>query len=207
MKCQMRSWPISAIKPLAVKTIAGNASLARTVEHAAAPGTVRILGIDPGLRHTGWGVIEADGNRLTFIADGVVQPDPTLSLAERLKALFLEVQGIVAAYAPHECAIEESFVNKNPVSTLKLGHARAAAMLAPAAAGIYVAEYKPNLVKKSVVGAGHADKIQVMAMMRVLLPGSKSGSKDAADALAVAVCHAHHRISALRLAAAKRTPR
>jgi len=164
---------------------------------------VRILGLDPGLRHTGWGVIEADGNRLTFVADGVVQPDPTRSLAERLQVLFLEVQGLVAAYAPDECAIEETFVNKNPVSTLKLGHARAAAMLAPAVAGILVAEYKPNLVKKSVVGAGHADKIQVAAMMRVLLPGSASGSKDAADALAVAVCHAHHRSSALHMMRAR----
>ncbi len=159
---------------------------------------VRILGIDPGLRHTGWGIIEAEGNRLSFIADGVVEPNPDLSLAERLQELFLQVQGIVAAYAPHECAIEDTFVNKNPVSTLKLGHARAAAMLAPAVAGISVAEYKPNLVKKSVVGAGHADKAQVAAMMRVLLPGSNA-SKDAADALAVAVCHAHHRASALAL--------
>lgn len=162
-------------------------------------GVVRILGLDPGLRNTGWGIIEAHGNRLSFVADGVVQPDPTLSLAERLQVLFLEVQGLVAAYEPHECAIEDTFVNKNPVSTLKLGHARAAAMLAPAVAGILVAEYKPNLVKKSVVGAGHADKVQVAAMMRVLLPGSASGSKDASDALAVAVCHAHHRISLLNM--------
>jgi len=161
-------------------------------------GTVRILGLDPGLRHTGWGIIESEGNRLSFIADGVVQPDATLSLGERLSVLFLEVQGLVAAYAPDECAIEDTFVNKNPVSTLKLGHARAAAMLAPAVAGILVAEYKPNLVKKSVVGAGHADKVQVAAMMRILLPGCALGSKDAADALAVAVCHAHHRASALR---------
>lgn len=203
----MRSWPISAIESLAAHKPAGDATIVSAVKRADASGTVRILGIDPGLRHTGWGVIEADGNRLSFIADGVVQPDPSLPLAERLKALFLEVQGIVAAYAPDECAVEESFVNKNPVSTLKLGHARAAAMLAPAVAGIPVAEYKPNLVKKSVVGAGHADKVQVVAMMRVLLPGSKSGSKDAADALAVAVCHAHHRASALRLIAAKRPPR
>ena len=158
---------------------------------------VRILGLDPGLRHTGWGIIEAEGNRLSFVADGVVQPNPDLSLAERLRVLFLEVQGLVAAYAPDECAIEDTFVNKNPVSTLKLGHARAAAMLAPAVAGIMVAEYKPNLVKKSVVGAGHADKIQVAAMMRILLPGCTS-KNDAADALAVAVCHAHHRTSALK---------
>jgi len=168
------------------------------IANAGGMAVVRILGIDPGLRNTGWGVIEAQGNRLSFVADGVVQPDPELSLAERLKTLFLEVQGLVAAYAPDECAIEETFVNKNPVSTLKLGHARAAAMLAPAVAGIFVAEYKPNLVKKSVVGAGHADKVQVAAMMRVLLPGCTLGSSDSADALAVAVCHAHHRTSVLR---------
>lgn len=158
---------------------------------------MRILGLDPGLRHTGWGIIEARGNRLSFIADGVVEPDPKLSLAERLRVLFDGVQELVARYAPHECAIEETFVNQNPTSTLKLGHARAAVMLPPAAAGIVVAEYKPNLVKKSVVGAGHAGKGQVAAMMRVLLPGSRAGSADAADALAVAICHAHHRASAL----------
>jgi crossover junction endodeoxyribonuclease RuvC len=188
----MRSWPSSAVNAAAVKVTAVN------VVTGGGAGAVRILGLDPGLRHTGWGVIEAEGNRLSFIADGVVQPDPSLSLGERLKALFLEVQGLVAAYAPHECAIEETFVNKNPVSTLKLGHARAAAMLAPSVAGIMVAEYKPNLVKKSVVGAGHADKVQVAAMMRVLLPGCAVKSTDAADALAVAVCHAHHRTSVLR---------
>ena len=165
--------------------------------------SVRILGLDPGLRHTGWGVIEARSNRLTFVADGVLEPDPTLSLAERLKILFDGVQELVARYAPHECAIEETFVNQNPTSTLKLGHARAAVMLPAAAAGLPVAEYKPNLVKKSVVGAGHAQKGQVVAMMRVLLPGSRAGSEDAADALAVAVCHAHHRASARRLAVSK----
>jgi crossover junction endodeoxyribonuclease RuvC len=184
----MRSWPNSTFEAVPPK--------------ALGPGTVRILGLDPGLRHTGWGVIEAQGNRLSFIADGVVQPDPTLTLAERLTVLFFEVQGLVAAYAPDECAIEDTFVNKNPVSTLKLGHARAAAMLAPAAAGIPVAEYKPNLVKKSVVGAGHADKVQVAAMMKILLPGSQA-TKDAADALAVAVCHAHHRTSVVHTLAVK----
>jgi crossover junction endodeoxyribonuclease RuvC len=197
MKCPMRSWPSSAVKSLAV------AASARGVSTAVKSGTVRILGLDPGLRHTGWGIIECEANRLTFVADGVVQPDASLSLGERLRVLFVEVQGLVAAYAPDECAIEDTFVNKNPVSTLKLGHARAAAMLAPAVAGIPVAEYKPNLVKKSVVGAGHADKVQVAAMMRVLLPGCAIGSKDAADALAVAVCHAHHRTSALRMKVAR----
>lgn len=193
MKCQMRSWPASAAKDIA--------STGGGVQGAA--GCVRILGLDPGLRHTGWGIIEARGNRLSFVADGVVEPDPKLSLAERLQILFAAVQELVVKYAPHECAIEETFVNQNPISTLKLGHARAAVMLPPAAAGILVAEYKPNLVKKSVVGAGHAEKQQVIAMMRVLLPGSRAGSEDAADALAVAICHAHHRASALALAVRK----
>lgn len=187
----MRSWPASAVK--------GTGASADAASADATLGCVRILGLDPGLRHTGWGVIEARGNRLSFIADGVVAPDPKLPLSERLHILFAGVQDLVARYAPDECAIEETFVNQNPVSTLKLGHARAAAMLAPAAAGLLVAEYKPNLVKKSVVGAGHAQKAQVSAMMRILLPGSRSGSKDAADALAVAVCHAHHRASAKSL--------
>lgn len=178
----MRSWPASAAK---------DASPSDGVQSPA--NCIRILGLDPGLRHTGWGIIEAQGNRLSFVADGVVEPNPKLTLAERLTILFTGVQELVARYAPHECAIEETFVNQNPISTLKLGHARAAVMLAPAAAGILVAEYKPNLVKKSVVGAGHAEKAQIVAMMRVLLPGSRAGSEDAADALAVAICHAHHR--------------
>ncbi|MHB1207554.1 MAG: crossover junction endodeoxyribonuclease RuvC [Rhodospirillaceae bacterium] len=166
-----------------------------------APGqTVRILGLDPGLRHTGWGVIEITGNRLSYVAGGVIEPDTSLGLAIRLKFLFAGVCDLVAAYAPDECAIEETFVNKNPVSTLKLGHARAAAMLAPANADVPVSEYKPNLVKKSVVGVGHADKTQVAAMMKILLPGCDA-KDDQADALAVAVCHAHHRTTAARMAA------
>ena len=163
---------------------------------------VRILGLDPGLRHTGWGIIDACDNRLSFVAGGVISPDPDLELAVRLTTLFIGVQELVTTYRPQECAIEETFVNQNPVSTLKLGHARAAAMLAPAAAGVTVAEYKPNLVKKSVVGVGHAGKEQVAAMMNVLLPGSNAKA-DAADALAVAVCHAHHRVSALRMVVAR----
>lgn len=159
---------------------------------------VRILGLDPGLRHTGWGVIDVTGNRLSYIAGGVIEPDTSLDLAIRLKILFVGVKDLVATYAPHECAIEETFVNQNPVSTLKLGHARAAAMLAPAEADVPVSEYKPNLVKKSVVGAGHADKTQIEAMMRVLLPGCNARA-DAADALAVAVCHAHHRSTLIKI--------
>ncbi len=163
---------------------------------------VRILGIDPGLRHTGWGVIDAIDNRLQFVADGVVAPDPDATLAERLRLLFAAVQELVVTYAPHECAIEDTFVNQNPTSTLKLGHARAAAMLAPAVAGLIVAEYKPNLVKKAVVGAGHAEKQQVVAMIKILLPGCGAVSTDSADALAVAVCHAHLRATAARMDAA-----
>lgn len=164
-------------------------------------GVVRVLGVDPGLRHTGWGVVDATGNRLSYVADGAIEPDPKLPLAERLKILFHGVRELVERFQPSECAIEESFVNQNPVSTLKLGHARAAAMLAPAEADIPVFEYKPNLVKKSVVGAGHADKTQVAAMVAMLLPGSKAGSPDAADALAVAICHIHHRTSIKRMVA------
>ncbi|MEQ9447341.1 MAG: crossover junction endodeoxyribonuclease RuvC, partial [Rhodospirillaceae bacterium] len=129
------------------------------------------MGIDPGLRHTGWGVIETEGNQLRYVGAGVVEPNARLSMAERLKVLFDEVSSLVVQFSPEECAVEESFVNQNPVSTLKLGHARAAAMLAPATANIPVFEYKPNLVKKSVVGSGHAEKQQVAAMIRVLLPG------------------------------------
>jgi crossover junction endodeoxyribonuclease RuvC len=197
MKCPMRSWPASAVKTAA----RGNAP--NESASAARRDAVRILGIDPGLRHTGWGIIEARGNQLHFVADGVVEPDSKLPLAERLRVLFEEMQQLVSTYSPDECGIEESFVNKNPVSTLKLGHARAAVMLAPATARIPVFEYKPNLVKKSVVGAGHADKAQVAAMIRVLLPGSQAASKDAADALGVAVCHAHHRATSRRMSSKK----
>ncbi len=160
------------------------------------PRGVRILGLDPGLRHTGWGVIESEGSTLRFIAAGVIDPNTDLSLSARLEILFTAVQGLVTLHKPHECAIEDTFVNKNPTSTLKLGHARAAVMLGPATLGLAVAEYKPNLIKKSVVGVGHADKNQVAAMMRMLLPGC-AAEADAADALAVAVCHAHHRSSVI----------
>ena len=195
MKCPMRSWPNSAAKQPAHNATHENVPVLQ-------PGAVRILGIDPGLRHTGWGVIDIAGNKLSYVGDGVIEPDQDLPLSERLHCLFVGVTALVARYTPSECAIEDTFVNKNPVSTLKLGHARAAAMLGPAAAGVPVFEYKPNLIKKSVVGAGHADKGQVAAMMGILLPGSRAGSADAADALAVAVCHAHHRATKRRMAAA-----
>src|SRR5258708_5824463 len=153
---------------------------------------MRLLGLDPGLRHTGWGVIEAAGNRLVHVADGVVHSDGKQSLAERLVALFRQLNEILDRYQPDEAAVEETFVNKNPSSTLKLGVARGVVLLAPAERGIPVAEYSTNLIKKSVVGAGHADKVQIQMMVRRLLPGCTIASPDAADALAVAICHAHH---------------
>lgn len=153
---------------------------------------MRLLGLDPGLQKTGWGVVESHGNRLTHIANGVVKSDSKKSLAERLVELHDGLHEVLAEWQPQSCAVEETFVNKNPTSTLKLGQARGIALLVPAMAGIPVAEYTPNHVKKSVVGVGHAGKDQVEAMVQVLLPGVKINGPDAADALAVAICHAHH---------------
>lgn len=153
---------------------------------------MRLLGLDPGLRHTGWGVVDAVGNRLSHVADGVVHSRDGAPLAERLVELFRQLNAVLDTYAPQEAAVEETFVNKNPASTLKLGVARGIALLAPAERGIPVFEYSTNLVKKSVVGVGHADKLQIQMMVRRLLPGCAIVSADAADALAVAICHAHH---------------
>ncbi|MGO8915175.1 MAG: crossover junction endodeoxyribonuclease RuvC [Stellaceae bacterium] len=153
---------------------------------------MRLIGLDPGLRHTGWGVIEAAGNRLSHVADGVVHSRAGRPLAERLVDLFRQLNDILAGYEPAAAAVEETFVNKNPASTLKLGVARGVVLLAPAERGIPVFEYSANLIKKSVVGVGHADKQQVEMMVRRLLPGAALESADAADALAVAICHAHH---------------
>ena len=153
---------------------------------------MRIVGLDPGLRHTGWGVIDVSGNRLSHVADGIVHAAAAAPLALRLVSLFRQLTAMLERFAPDEAAVEESFVNKNPASTLKLGVARGVALLAPAERGLRVAEYSANLVKKSVVGAGHADKAQVQMMVRQLLPGAAIGAADAADALAVAICHAHH---------------
>ena len=153
---------------------------------------MRLIGLDPGLRHTGWGVIETSGNRLRHVADGVVHSRDGRPLAERLVDLFRQLNDILAGYAPEAAAVEETFVNKNPASTLKLGVARGVVLLAPAERGIPVFEYSANLIKKSVVGVGHADKQQVEMMVRRLLPGASLESPDAADALAVAICHAHH---------------
>lgn len=154
---------------------------------------VRIIGIDPGLRNTGWGVIEAEGTRLSYVADGSVHSDADAPLASRLLQIHTQLAEILQRYAPDEAAIEETFVNKDARATLKLGQARGAAMLAPALAGISVAEYAPNVVKKSVVGAGHAEKDQVKHMVKVLLPRAELNTTDSIDALAIAICHAHHR--------------
>src|ERR1700758_5587727 len=161
---------------------------------------VRILGIDPGLRRTGWGVIESDGNRLTYVACGSLQPQDTLPLARRLLGIHEGLESVFPDFKPMEAAVEQTFVNKDGVATLKLGQARGVAMLTPAMFGIPVSEYAPNLVKKTVVGAGHADKNQVLVMLKLLLPKAEPTSADAADALAIAITHAHHRQSAtLRL--------
>jgi crossover junction endodeoxyribonuclease RuvC len=154
---------------------------------------IRILGLDPGLRRTGWGVVAIDGSRLTHVAHGVIAPDSALPLAGRLLALFEAVSAIIALHRPHEAAVEETFMTANGSSTLKLGHARAAVMIAPAYAGLSVAEYAAKVVKKAVVGTGGADKTQVAFMIARLLPASGAPTADAADALAVAVAHAHAR--------------
>jgi crossover junction endodeoxyribonuclease RuvC len=154
---------------------------------------VRILGLDPGLRRTGWGVVVADGARLVHVAHGVIAPDDKAAFSDRLLALFDGVAAVIAEHAPHEAAIEETFMNTNAASALKLGHARAAAMIAPARAGLLVAEYAATVVKKSVVGTGGADKSQVAYMIARLLPAAGKTSADAADALAVAIAHAHAR--------------
>jgi crossover junction endodeoxyribonuclease RuvC len=153
---------------------------------------MRLIGIDPGLRRTGWGIVDCIGSRLVYVADGAIAPDPRLPLAERLVGLHGALMAVIAEHAPDGAAVEETFVSKNAASTLKLGLARGVALLVPALAGLAVAEYAANLVKKSVVGVGHAEKAQVQAMVRMLLPGARLATADSADALAVAICHAHH---------------
>ena len=154
---------------------------------------IRIIGLDPGLRKTGWGVIACEGSRLSWIAHGVVSPPEQAPFAERLLALMNGLEAVIAEHGCHEAAVEEVFVNMNPASTLKLGQARGVVMLAPARAGLPVAEYAANQIKKAVVGAGHADKAQIAFMIKRLLPASGAPTADAADALAVAVAHAHLR--------------
>ncbi|WP_073013586.1 crossover junction endodeoxyribonuclease RuvC [Roseibium suaedae] len=157
---------------------------------------IRVLGIDPGLRRTGWGMIEVIGNRLIFIASGTVTSDNKLGLAERLVQLHDGLTDVVRRQEPMEAAVEHTFVNKDAGATLKLGQARGIALLVPALAGLSVAEYAPNLVKKTVVGTGHAEKEQIRAMVKILMPRATFDTDDAADALAIAICHAHHRGSA-----------
>jgi crossover junction endodeoxyribonuclease RuvC len=152
----------------------------------------RLVGFDPGLRKTGWGIIDVEGSRISHIANGIVKTDNALSLAERLVQLYDGLTQVVADWEPVSAAVEETFVNKNPNSTLKLGQARGISLLVPSMAGIPVAEYSPNHIKKSVVGSGHAGKAQVAAMLGILLPGVKVNGEDAGDALAVAICHAHN---------------
>jgi crossover junction endodeoxyribonuclease RuvC len=156
---------------------------------------IRLLGIDPGLRFTGWGLIDVDGNRLKHVADGVIATDATDSVPERLKMLHEALVALLAQHRPAEAAVEETYVNRNGSATLKLGYARGVALLTPALAGISVAEYAAKTVKMAVVGTGGADKDQVTMMVRRLLPGATLRRADAADALAVAICHAHHRAS------------
>ncbi|MCA0318122.1 MAG: crossover junction endodeoxyribonuclease RuvC [Proteobacteria bacterium] len=161
-------------------------------------GTIRILGLDPGLRRTGWGVIDVTGNRLGFVACGTVTSDDKAALALRLAQIYRGISDVLAAWTPDEAAVEQTFVNKDATATLKLGQARGIAMVVPALAGLPVAEYEPNKVKKSVVGAGHADKNQIQMMIGILLPKADPKTMDAADALAIAITHAHHRTSPAR---------
>ena len=160
----------------------------------------KILGLDPGLGTTGWGLIQADGNRLSHVANGQLKTDTAAPLAERLADLCRQLESLIAEHQPDAAAAEEVFVNKNAQSTLKLSHARGVALMCAAKAGIAVGEYAPTLVKKAVVGTGGAEKAQVHAMVSRLLPGAKIAGPDAADALAVAITHAHHLASARRIA-------
>lgn len=161
--------------------------------------SIRIIGIDPGLRNTGWGVIESEGTSLRFVAAGTLHSDARADLASRLCQLCDGLERVLHSQMPHEAAVENTFVNKDAAATLKLGQARGVALLVPARAGLAVAEYAPNAVKKSVIGVGHGDKRQIRMMVDMLLPKSRYDSDDAADALAIAICHAHNR-GALELA-------
>ena len=154
---------------------------------------VRIIGLDPGLRHTGWGIIEAEGTRLSYVADGAVHSVNDDDLATRLLQIHTQILKVLAEFAPEEAAIEETFVNANARATLKLGQARGVVMLAPVLHKIGVFEYAPNLIKKTVVGSGHAEKDQVKHMVKVLLPRAQLNTADSTDALAIAICHAQHR--------------
>ena len=162
---------------------------------------IRIIGIDPGLRRTGWGIVEADGVRLAYVASGLITSNAEDDLAYRLRELYEGLVAVIASFSPQEAAVEETFVNKDARATLKLGQARGMALLAPAQKGLRVAEYPPNVVKKTVTGTGHGEKRQIAAMVGFLLPKARFESADEADALAIAVCHASHRQSARAIAA------
>jgi crossover junction endodeoxyribonuclease RuvC len=162
---------------------------------------IRIIGIDPGLRRTGWGIVESDGVRLSYVASGLITSDAEDDLAYRLREIYEGLIGVLASFKPQEAAVEETFVNKDARATLKLGQARGMALLAPAQRGLRVAEYPPNVVKKTVTGTGHGEKRQIAAMIGFLLPRATFESADEADALAIAICHASHRGSAQMLAA------
>jgi crossover junction endodeoxyribonuclease RuvC len=158
---------------------------------------IKVMGIDPGLRFTGWGIISVDGNHIKHNANGVIKTNSEESLSNRLLELYNNITGIISDFKPDEASIENTFVNKNPLSSLKLGHARGAIMVAVANQSITCSEYAPNLIKKTIVGQGHADKTQVALMVSVLLSIKNLGSGDASDALAIAITHAHHRTNKL----------
>lgn len=165
---------------------------------------VRILGIDPGLRFTGWGIIDAQGNRLSYVASGVIATDSEHAVPHRLCVLSQGLERLIHEFMPEEAAVEETYVNRNGAATLKLGYARGVALLTPARNGVNVLEYGAKTVKRSVVGTGAATKEQVILMIQRLLPGASIPRADAADALAIAICHAHHRISQIHIAAGVR---
>ncbi len=155
--------------------------------------TIRIIGIDPGLRFTGWGVVETQGSSLRFVASGTIKSNAKMDLASRLCQIHEGLVEVLHTYRPDEASVEKTFVNKDAVATLKLGQARGVALLVPALAGLPVAEYAPNQVKKSVIGVGHGDKAQIKMMVNMLLPKASFDSDDAADGLAIAICHVHNR--------------
>lgn len=161
---------------------------------------LRILGIDPGLRKTGWGIIDVEGSAIRFVASGTIRPDDKIDLATRLRGVYEGVNAVLAEWCPDEAAVEETFVNKDARATLKLGQARGVCMLAPSLMNLPVGEYAPNRVKKTVIGVGHGSKEQISLMVKVLLPRATFDSEDAADALAVAICHAHQRVPDRRVA-------
>ena len=187
-----------------VRAVEGEVGVNTSRQGRSEAHTIRVLGIDPGLRRTGWGVIDVRGTRLSFVASGTIVPDDTLPLPARLAAIYEALTDVLTSWEPHEAAVEETFVNANPRATLKLGQARGIAVLVPSLAGMPVGEYAPNLVKKTVVGSGHGAKQQVGMMVKVLLPRSEVDGEDAADALAVAICHAQHRAAPVASSAKKR---